>query len=89
MAAHDLQPSERQVAGVVLVYAKDSSGGDLAIKVYGRDAYDNQLLAKAWRTLWYRDGGPAGGLTRSYPAEREALLTLLADKRRACRRPRS
>ena len=60
------------------MYAKDSSGGDLAIKVYGRDAYDNQLLAKAWRTLWYRDGGPAGGLTRSYPAEREALLTLLA-----------
>lgn len=75
--AHDLQEADRQVAGVLLVYAKDSDGGDLAIKVYGRDAYDNQRLARAWRALWYRDPGSVG-LSRARPAEREALFTLFA-----------
>ena len=75
--AHDLQEADRQVAGVLLVYGKDSSGGDLAIKVYGRDAYDNQRLARAWRALWYRDPGSMG-LSRARPAEREALFTLFA-----------
>ena len=54
-------------------------GAPLTIKVYGRDAYDNQMLEKLWRTLWYRDGGSAAsGLNRAKGAEREALLTLLA-----------
>ena len=75
--AHDLREADRQVAGVLLVYAKDANGDDLAIKVYGRDAYDNQLLARAWRALWYRDPGSVG-LSRARPAEREALFTLFA-----------
>jgi uncharacterized membrane protein YbhN (UPF0104 family) len=74
---HDLVSAERQTAGVYLVYGKDAEGGDLAIKAYGRDAYDNQLLARSWRALWYRDAGSTG-LARARPAEREALLTLFA-----------
>ncbi len=78
IAAAHLEPAERQAAGVFLVRARDVDGAELEIKVYGRDAYDNQLLAKVWRTLWYRDSGPTVGLTRAYPAEHEAFVTLLA-----------
>ena len=85
VAAHDLRPSERQVAGVVLVYAKDASGGDLAIKVYGRDAYDNQLLAKGWRTLWYRDADRRGSGGRVPRSARRFSRSLR--ETRACRRP--
>ncbi len=78
ITATGLEPTERQAAGVFLVRARDADGAALEIKVYGRDAYDNQLLAKLWRTLWYRDSGPTVGLTRAYPAEHEAFVTLLA-----------
>ena len=78
IAATGLEPAEGQAAGVFLVHGRDADGAALEIKVYGRDAYDNQLLAKVWRTLWYRDGGPTVGLTRTYPAEHEAFVTLLA-----------
>jgi glycosyltransferase 2 family protein len=77
--AGDLAPAERQTAGVFLVEGSEPGGGALAIKVYGRDAYDNQVLERLWRTLWYRDTGPAvQSLNRAYGAEREALVTLLA-----------
>ena len=89
VGAHDLAADERQSAGIFRAHATDASGGALAIKVYGRDAYDNQMLAKFWRTLWYRDGGGAHGLNRAQGPEREALLTLLAaPRRRADRRGR-
>ena len=77
--AADLQAADHQAAGVFLVRAREPGGGALTIKVYGRDAYDNQMLEKFWRTIWYRDAGPSvSGLNRSQGAEREALLTLLA-----------
>ena len=61
------------------MHAREPGRGALTIKVFGRDAYDNQMLEKFWRTIWYRDGGPSvSGLNRSQGAEREALLTLLA-----------
>ena len=69
---------ERQVAGVFELDARDESGRPLVVKVYGRNAYDNQLLATFWRTLWYQDGGPAPGLSRVQAVEHEALVTLLA-----------
>jgi glycosyltransferase 2 family protein len=73
-----LQAAERQVAGVVVFTGRDPDGHELLIRVYGQDAYDNQLLAKLWRTLWYRDGGPQLGLSRLQAVEHEALMTLLA-----------
>lgn len=78
VAAGRLEQAERQVAGVFLVRGLDPAGEELNVKVYGRDAYDSRLVAKAWRSLWYRDGGPALGLNRSQTAEHEAFLTLLA-----------
>ena len=78
VSAHGLDADERQSAGIFRAHATEAGGGSLAVKVYGRDAYDNQMLAKFWRTLWYRDGGGAHGLNRAQGPEREALLTLLA-----------
>jgi uncharacterized membrane protein YbhN (UPF0104 family) len=76
--AKDLHAAERQIAGVVLFGGQDASGHELVVKVYGRDAYDNQLIAKLSRMIWYRDGGPELGLSRLQAVEHEALMTLLA-----------
>jgi len=74
----ELQAAERQIAGVVNFTARDPEGQELLVKVYGQDAYDNQLLTKLWRTVWYRDGGGQVGLSRLQAVEHEALMTLLA-----------
>jgi uncharacterized membrane protein YbhN (UPF0104 family) len=76
--AERLEPAERQLAGVFVVRGLHADGDELHVKVYGRDAYDSRLVAKLWRTLWYRDGGPALRLGRGQTAEHEAFLTLLA-----------
>jgi uncharacterized membrane protein YbhN (UPF0104 family) len=76
--AEGLEVADRQVAGVFLVHGRDAAGRQLLVKVYGRDAYDTRVLAKFWRTLWYRDGGPSLGLSRGQTAEYEAFVTLLA-----------
>lgn len=59
VTADRLEVAERQIAGVFLVRGQDAAGLPLLVKVYGRDAYDTRLVAKFWRTVWYRDGGPA------------------------------
>jgi glycosyltransferase 2 family protein len=78
VVASDLTAADDQPAGVFAVHARDPSGRELLIKVYGRDAYDSQLVAKFWRTLWYQDAGPSLRLGRSQAAEHEAFVTLLA-----------
>ncbi len=78
--AERLEPAEHQTAGIVLFEGHDSSGRPLLVKVYGRDAYDNQLLAKLSRMIWYRDVGPELGLSRLQAVEHEALVTLLANR---------
>ena len=78
--AERLELAKHQTAGIVLFEGSDSSGRPLLVKVYGRDAYDNQLLAKLSRLIWYRDPGPELGLSRLQAVEHEALLTLLANR---------
>ena len=73
-----VEPAARQTAGVFVVRAEDAAGRPLLVKVYGRDAYDSQLLAKLWRTLWYQGAGPRLRLSRVQAVEHEALVTLLA-----------
>jgi glycosyltransferase 2 family protein len=75
-----LQPAEEQVSGVFRLEAADPEGRPLVVKIYGRNAYDTQLLATFWRTLWYQDRGPAPGLSRVQAVEREALAALLATR---------
>lgn len=76
VTVRDLRPAERQTAGVYTVQGVDATGRELLIKVYGRDAYDNQLLAKFWRMLWYRNGGAALSVSRVQGVEHEAFLTM-------------
>jgi glycosyltransferase 2 family protein len=77
--ARDVKHAEKQVAGVATFTARESSGAELVVKVYGQDAYDNALLSKLWRTVFYRNGGGTQiGLSRLQAVEHEALLTLLA-----------
>jgi glycosyltransferase 2 family protein len=51
---------------------------DLVVRAYGRDERDAQLLAKAWRFVWYEESGPPLALTRLQQVEHEAYVMLLA-----------
>ena len=48
------------------------------MKVYGRDATDTRLVAKAWRFLAYKDSGPTLTFTRLQQVEHEALCLYAA-----------
>lgn len=73
---HDLRRSN----GVVLVRASGADGTEFDVKIYGRDAWDGQLLVKLWRFFWYRDSGATLALSRLQQVEHEAFLTLLAER---------
>ena len=75
-----LSEARVQSAGVFLLYGTDNEGRPLEVKLYGRDAWDAQLMAKAWRALWFRDAESLS-LTRLQQAEHEGFLTLLAARR--------
>jgi uncharacterized membrane protein YbhN (UPF0104 family) len=66
--------------GVIRLRCTDTDGRALDVKVYGRDAADAQLFAKAWRFLWYRNGGASLTVTRWQQVEHEALVTLLVQR---------
>ena len=55
-------------------------GGTLLVKIYGRDAWDGQLLSSIWSFLWYRDETPTLTLSRLQQVEHEAFVTLLAER---------
>ncbi len=74
-----LSEASSQEAGVFLLDATDAEGRPLLVKVYGRDAWDAQLMAKAWRALWFR-GTATVALTRLQQVEHEGFLTLLATR---------
>jgi len=75
-----LEEAERHPAGVFHVRALDRDGTPLLVKVYGRDAYDTQLVARLWRRAWYRGAGLPIRLGRLHAVEHEAFVTLLVGK---------
>jgi uncharacterized membrane protein YbhN (UPF0104 family)/tRNA A-37 threonylcarbamoyl transferase component Bud32 len=77
-----LEPAELEARGVVLVRAVTTDGRSLLVKVYGRDAWDGQLLITTWSYLWYRDDSPTLTLNRLQQVEHEAFVTLLAERAR-------
>jgi glycosyltransferase 2 family protein len=84
----DAEPTEmRRQTGVVTVSATAADGRPLDVKIYGRDAWDGQLLVSLWRVVWYREGGPTLSVTRLQQVEHEAFLTLLAERRGASVHP--
>ena len=76
--ARNLVEEKRQPAGVVRLRGIGPDDRPLLVKLYGRDAAENQRVQRLWRTAWYRGGGPAIGSSRLHAAEREAFVTLLA-----------
>jgi hypothetical protein len=67
-------------AGVAIATAQDRQGRSLQVKIYGRDAWDGQLLASAWSSLWYRGDTPHLVRGRRAQVEHEAFVTLLAER---------
>jgi uncharacterized membrane protein YbhN (UPF0104 family) len=74
-----LAEASMQPEGVVLFEGTDDAGA-LQVKVYGRDAWDAQLLANIWRLAWYRGLERTARLSRLELVEHEGFVTLLAER---------
>ena len=74
----DLRIAERQRVGAAEFFGRDRDGGQLKVRVLGRDAQDTQRLARRWRLLAYRDPPRSAPVGRLEQVEHEALTTLLA-----------
>lgn len=72
----DLRIPTSRSWGVRRVLARRNDGAEVVIKVYGRDATDQQVLAKLWRSLWYREERRTFTFSRLQAVQQEALLTL-------------
>ncbi len=75
---HGLQVPYSRSWGVRRILATSADGDPVLIKVYGRDATDQQLLAKLWRSLWYREERGSFTFSRLQSVQHEALLLLWA-----------
>jgi uncharacterized membrane protein YbhN (UPF0104 family) len=80
VAASDLRHAPRQQRGVALATASAADGRPLRVKIYGRDAWDSQLLASTWSRLWYRGELRFTGVGRLQQVEHEAFVSLLAER---------
>ncbi len=77
--AEGLAHAPLQPSGVALVQGADAKGRPLLVKVYGRDAWDGQLIASTWSSLWRRGQTPRIG-GRLQQVEHEAFVTLFAER---------
>ena len=75
-----VEPARLQHRGVGTMRAVTRDDGTLLVKIYGRDAWDGQLLSSIWSFLWYRDETPTLTLSRLQQVEHEAFVTLLAER---------
>jgi tRNA A-37 threonylcarbamoyl transferase component Bud32/uncharacterized membrane protein YbhN (UPF0104 family) len=78
--ASGLRQAPLEPRGVAIAFAEAPEGRSLLVKVYGRDAWDGQLLASVWSSLWYRGDTPHLALGRRQQVEHEAFVTLLAER---------
>jgi uncharacterized membrane protein YbhN (UPF0104 family) len=78
--ASGLRQAPLEPRGVAIATAQGPGGRSLLVKIYGRDAWDGQLLASAWSSLWYRGDTPHLALGRRQQVEHEAFVTLLAER---------
>ncbi len=78
--AVDVREAALQPRGVALALAATPDGRPLLVKIFGRDAWDGQLVAAAWTSLWHRGGGKPAGSGRLQQVEHEAFVTLLAQR---------
>ncbi|MGZ8631818.1 MAG: lysylphosphatidylglycerol synthase domain-containing protein [Actinomycetota bacterium] len=79
VGATDLREAVLQPRGVALAFASALDGRPLMVKVFGRDAWDSQLVAATWSAIWHRGAKPVGR-GRLQQVEHEAFMTLLAER---------
>ncbi|MGH2631178.1 MAG: lysylphosphatidylglycerol synthase transmembrane domain-containing protein [Actinomycetota bacterium] len=77
--ATDVAHVPLEPSGVALATASASDGRSLLVKVYGRDAWDGQLIASTWSSLWNRGEAPRLG-GRLQQVEHESFVSLFADR---------
>jgi uncharacterized membrane protein YbhN (UPF0104 family) len=78
VGVHGLEPAADQSWGTRRLVGVGDDGVTIEIKAFGRDAADTQVGARIWRSLLYRDAGPAPAFTRMQAVEHEALMALFA-----------
>lgn len=76
----DVAPAVVQTPGTSLYTAEPTGTDEFVIKVYGRDAWDNQFLTSIWTALVRRGEHPHIGTTRRGQVEHEAVATLLGQQ---------
>jgi uncharacterized membrane protein YbhN (UPF0104 family) len=80
LAVTDIQPTALQRRGVALSTAHGPDGAPLLVRMYGRDAWEGQLISSWWTRLWYRAESPSTRVGRLQQVEHEAFVTLLAER---------
>ena len=78
VATEEVVLAAEQPRGSTVVRARVPDGRVLHVRVYGRDAADTRLVAKAWRFLAFKDSGPTLTLTRLQQVEHEAVCLFAA-----------
>jgi uncharacterized membrane protein YbhN (UPF0104 family) len=78
--ATDITYAPLEPRGVALALATVPDGPPLSIKVFGRDAWDGQLIATVWTSIWHRGGARRIGIGRLQQVEHEAFVTLFAER---------
>ncbi|MEA2009278.1 MAG: flippase-like domain-containing protein [Actinomycetota bacterium] len=76
----DLELAPDRSWGVRRLTGSLDDGTPIEVKAYGRDAVGSQRFARAWRSLWYRDGGQTYTSNRLQAVEHEALALLTAQR---------
>src|SRR3954452_17487510 len=79
VAAIDLAYAPLSPSGVAVVVGRTGDGRSILVKVYGRDAWDGQLITSLWSSVWNRGETPRVG-GRLQQVEHEAFVTLLAER---------
>ncbi len=78
VAVTDLRFPPSRSWGVRPVLATTTDGTTALVRVYGRDATDQQLLEKLWQSLWYREQRRTFTFSRLQRVQHEALVLLWA-----------
>src|SRR6478672_1956044 len=79
VTAVDLRYAPLGPSGVAIVLGRTDDGRSIRVKIYGRDAWDGQLITSVWSSVWNRGETPRVG-GRLEQVEHEAFVTLLAER---------
>ncbi len=78
--AHDVAETKVQLSGFAMFTCADASDDPLLVKVYGRDAWDGQLITSTWTALQTKGQSPRLRTGRVERVEHEAVATLMAER---------